>query len=62
MISGLTYAARAIPQHKQEYLETAEKSFEFTVSNLRRTNGSIIRSAYVDQDGNFAKRFVNFYW
>jgi hypothetical protein len=56
MISGLTYAARAIPQHKLEYLELAKKSFDFIVTNLRRPDGSIIRSAYVDQDGNFAKR------
>lgn len=57
MISGLTYAARAIPEHKQEYLGLAEKSFDFIVKNLRQADGSMIRTGYVDQEGNYAKKW-----
>lgn len=55
MISGLIYAARALPQHESEYMELADKSFEFLLRHLRKDDGSLIRSAYVDSEGNYAK-------
>jgi len=55
MIHGLIYAAKSLPQHEAEYLELAERAFEFIVRHLRREDGSLIRSAYVDEEGNYAK-------
>jgi uncharacterized protein YyaL (SSP411 family) len=56
MIHGLVYAARALPQNESEYLKLAERSFDFIVKHLRRDDGSLIRSGYVDKDGNYATR------
>jgi uncharacterized protein YyaL (SSP411 family) len=58
MIHGLTYAARALPQHESGYLKLAEKAFDFVVKHLRREDGSLIRSAYVDEAGNYTKLYV----
>lgn len=55
MISGLIYAARALPKHESEYMNLADKAFEFIVRHLRKNDGSLIRSAYVDSEGNYAK-------
>lgn len=57
MISGLVQASRALPEHKDEYSSIAEKAFKFISKHLRREDGSLVRSAYVDEHGDVTKRF-----
>jgi hypothetical protein len=36
-------------------LGIADKAFDFVVKNMRREDGTLIRTAYVDTEGNYAK-------
>lgn len=59
-ISGLAYAARAIPEKESEYLDMAKKAFDFIAKYSRKNDGSLIRAAYVDDQGMRTEiRFVH---
>ncbi|TMS32185.1 hypothetical protein L596_000061 [Steinernema carpocapsae] len=52
MISGLTHAAMALPEKRDEYLNVAEAAVEFVRKHLVNESGQLLRSVYGNEQGD----------